>query len=341
MDPASAQESQRVYFDRQRSDGYIGYRIGPYVTMTFPYNGEDTTSAPFFVWQSWEIYRVSHDRKFLEDSYRSGSAFANFILRTRDKDHDGFLVWGGNAMLENVRDEVDVIWQLLGAKPDSPSRVKALDLMCMMVKEERSLADMASELGLAKEAGGWNDKADATATLIRTRMWDEPSGYFYNLSRDTGTMTTADGINLKRPEIIAFLPLWAGVATKEQAARLVQNLTNPNTFWRRFGVPTLSANDPKYDPYITKCCQWNGAVWLLWDYLVMRGLLDYGYRSEAEEIVRRNMDAVTFQLKNNHHFWESYSPDYTQLGSPRNYLWDAIIARMLIDLYGPAHSQAR
>ena len=333
MDAASAQESQRVYFDRQRPDGYIAYRIGPYLTKTFPYNGEGTTSAPFFAWENWEVYRVSRDRRFLEDAYRSSAAFARYVLRTRDKDHDGFLVWGGNSMLENVRDELDVIWQLLGDKMDSPSRVKALDLMCMMVKEERSLAAMARELGRADEARDWDATAERTATLVRTRMWDEESGYFYNLSRDTGTMVTGDGISLKRPEIIAFLPLWAGVASKEQAARLVQNLKNPKTFWRRFGVPTLSAADSYYDPYITKCCQWNGAVWLLWDYLVMRGLLDYGYRADAEEIVHRNLDAVTFQLKNNHRFWESFSPDTTQLNSPKNYLWDSILARMLIDLY--------
>lgn len=334
MNAASAEESQRVYFDRQRPDGYIAYRIGPYVTKTFPYNGEDTTSAPFFAWENWEIYQISPDRKFLAEAYRSSSAFANYVLRTRDKDHDGFLVWGGNAMLENVRDELDVIWQLFGDKTDSPSRVKALDLMCMMVKEERSLAAMAQELGKPEEAKDWSNKADKLAELVRTRMWDEQSGNFFNLSRDTGKMITGEGISLKRPEIITFLPLWAGIATKEQAARLVKNLKDPQSFWRRFGVPTLSAGDSYYDPYITKCCQWNGAVWLLWDYLVFRGLLDYGYRAEAEEIVHRNLDAVTFQLKNNHRFWESFSADYTQLNSPKNYLWDTIIARMMIDLYG-------
>lgn len=334
MNAPSAEESQRVYFDRQDMDGYIAYRIGPYVTKTFPYNGENTTSAPFFAWENWEVYQVSHDRRFLEDAYRSSSAYANYILRTRDKDHDGSLVWGGNSMLENVRDELDVIWQLFGDKTDSPSRVKALDLMCMMVKEERSLAAMARELAKPDEAKAWDSKADRLAEYIRTRMWDEQTGYFYSLSRDTNTMVTADGISLKRPEIITFLPLWAGVATKDQATRLVANLKNEKTFWRRFGVPTLSASDSYYDPQITKCCQWNGAVWLLWDYLVMRGLLDYGYRAEAEELVRRNMDAVTFQLKNNHRFWESFSPDYTQLNSPKNYLWDSIIARMMIDLYG-------
>lgn len=333
MDWRSAQDSQRVFMDRQRPDGYIAYRIGPYVTKTFPLDGEDSSSAPFFNWTNWEIYQVSRDRKFLQQAYDSGAKFAAFILRTRNKDGDGFLEWGGNAMLECVRDELDVIWALFGGTDASPKKVKSLDLTVMMVKETRALAAMAKELGRAEDAARWSREADRMSELVRTRMWDADTGFFYNLARDTGTFTTKDGLSMKRKEIIGFLPLWAGIATKEQAERLRKELTNPVSFWRKFGVPTLAANDPYFDPYVTKCCQWNGAVWLLWDYMVMRGLLDYGYRADAEELVKRNLDAVTFQLRSNHRFWESFSPDTTQLNSPKNYLWDAIIARMMIDLY--------
>jgi hypothetical protein len=335
MNPLSAEGSQRVFMGRQAPSGYIGYRVGPYVTQTYPYKGERTTSAPFFSWTNWEIYQVSHDRKFLAQAYRSGSAFANYILRTRDKDHDGFLEWGGNAMLECVRDSQDVIWHLFGDTDDSPSRVKALDLMSMMVMETRSLAHMATALGHPAQARRWQQRSDRLADLVRTRMWDPKTGFFYNLARDTGTFTTAGGISLKRKEIIGFLPLWAGIATKAQAARLVQHLTDPREFWRRFGVPTLSADDPYYQPHIKQCCQWNGAVWLLWNYLVFRGLLRYGYRSQARELVRRDMAAVTYQLDRNHRFRESYSPDFTVLHSPKNYIWDSILARMMIDLYAP------
>lgn len=334
MDAASAQDSQRVFIERQTPSGYIGYRIGPYVTKSFPYDGEESSSAPFFSWTNWEIYQASRDRKFLEEAYRSGAAFANYLLKGREKDGDGFLVWGGHAVLECVRDEFCVIWQLFGHTPESPKRVKALDLMAMMVKETRSLEKMAEALGKPDEARHWKRRADRLAELVRTRMWDPQDGFFYHLARETGTFQTKDGVSLKRKEIIGFLPLWAGIATKEQAARLVKHLTNPESFWRRFGVPTLAADDPYYDGYVTKCCQWNGAVWLLWDYMVFRGLLDYGYRKEAEELARRVMDGVIFQLKANHRFWESYSPDTTQLNSPKNYIWDTIVARMMIDLYG-------
>jgi len=339
MDAASSQDSQRVFITRQAPSGYIGYRIGPYVTKTFPFDGEESSSAPFFSWTNWEIYQVSRDQKFLEEAYRAGAAFTNYLLRTREKDGDGFLVWGGHAVLESVRDEFCVIWELFGHAAGSPKRVKGLDLSTMMVMEMRSLAKMAAALGKADEARDWNRRADQLAELVRRRMWDPQDGFFYHLARDTGTFQTKEGVSLKRKEIIGFLPLWAGIATKEQAARLVKHLTNPESFWRRFGVPTLAADDPYYDPYVTRCCQWNGAVWLLWNYMVFRGLLDYGYRKEAEELAQRVLDGVIFQLKANHRFWESYSPDYTQLNSPKNYIWDTIIARMMIDLYRPGASR--
>lgn len=340
MDPQSAEDSQRVFIERQRHDrdphhdGYIGYRVGPYVNRTFPVNGQETSSAPFFSWTNWEIYRISHDRKFLAEAYASGVALTDWFLRTHDPDHDGVLVWGGNAMLENVRDSLDVIWNLLGGGDESPKRVKALDLMCMMVKETRSLAAMAGELGKADEEKKWNAKADELANVVRTRMWDAETGFFYNLARDTGTFTTREGISLKRKEIIGFLPLWAGIATRQQAERLRRHAGDPQSFARRYGMPTLAADDPAYDPNIKRCCQWNGAVWLPWNYMVERGLLDYGFRAEAELLVQHAIQGVLTQLRANHHLWESYSPDYAELKSPVNYIWDGIIARMIWELYG-------
>ena len=53
LDPASAMDSQRVFMEAQDEDGYIPYRIGPYVVRRFPVEGEKTTSAPFYSWTNW------------------------------------------------------------------------------------------------------------------------------------------------------------------------------------------------------------------------------------------------------------------------------------------------
>jgi hypothetical protein len=338
LDPASAMDSQRVFIEAQEPDGYIPYRIGPYVVRTFPVDGEKTTSAPFYSWVNWEVYGIARNRVeakgFLEDAYRSGTAFTEFLLAKRDRDRDGLLEWGGHAVLESVRDSLVPIWDLLGENdPKAPSLVEALDLSVMVVQEMRALAEMAAELGRKDESAAWTRRAHDLTRLVEETMWDESTGFYYNVDRDTNAFVTRSGLDLRRQEIIGFLPLWAGVASPERAKALVAKLTDPAKFWRRFGVPTLAADDPGYEPQIRRCCQWNGAVWLEWNYLVFSGLRRYGYEEVARELGERMVEAAATQLSRNHRFWESYSPDEVKLTSPQSYIWDSILARVLIDLH--------
>jgi hypothetical protein len=337
LDPASAMDSQRVFAEAQDPDGYIPYRIGPYVVRTFPVDGDRTTSAPFYSWVNWEVYRIAREgveaKAFLEEAYRSGAAFAEFLLKNRDRDGDGLLEWGGHAVLESVRDSLVPIWDLLGKDdPQAPSLVEALDLSVMVVQELRSLASMAAELGRNDESARWTKRADELSRLVEATMWDDSTGFYYNVDRDTNSFMRGE-LDLRRQEIIGFLPLWAGVASPERAKTLVEKLTDPKKFWRRFGLPTLAADDPGYEPQIRRCCQWNGAVWLEWNYLVFSGLRRYGYEEIARELGSRMVEAAAVQLERNHRFWESYSPDEVKLASPQSYIWDSILARVLIDLH--------
>ncbi|MBA3971254.1 MAG: hypothetical protein H0X46_03780, partial [Bacteroidetes bacterium] len=98
-------------------------------------------------------------------------------------------------------------------------------------------------------------------------------------------------------------------------------------FWRPFGVPSLSAKDSYYNPK----GYWNGPVWVEWNYLIMRGLIDYGYLVEAKELVDRVAKGMTTILKQNHNLWEFYSPDEAWGGYHRTYIWAGIINRMMMD----------
>jgi glycogen debranching enzyme len=189
---------------------------------------------------------------------------------------------------------------------------------------------MASELNLKLECRNWGSKADQLSALINERMWDEESEFFYSVNKTDHSFyfMTRD---LKRQEIIGFLPLWAKAVSKERAELLVKTLTDPAKFWRKNGVPTLSADDEWYSPYVDYCCKWNGPVWLLWDYMVVEGLYDYGYDDLAIELTDKMLSAVKLQLARNHNFWESYSPDNEVLNCPSNYIWDAIMARVIIE----------
>lgn len=338
LDPLSAQGSQRVYIEQQDEDGLIAYRHGPRGAQTYPHQGKPTTSAPFFSWINLELFRVSNDTSFLADAYESGKKYVHWLLENRDTDHDGLFEWGPYGIIENVRDWYNVVFQVSKErhldidKEDISDELECLDLSLMVVKEIKCLAEMAQLLKCSEEASAWKEKADAIAKRINAIMWDESTGFYYHVDKVNHSFMFMDR-NLKRMEIIGFLPLWAGVATKEKADILVGKLTDPLKFWRRYGVPTLAADDEWYSPYVDYCCKWNGPVWLLWDYLIFRGLLDYGYERQARQLAGKMLDAVITQLSVNHNFWESYSADNTVLDCPPNYIWDAIMAKVIIDLH--------
>jgi glycogen debranching enzyme len=189
---------------------------------------------------------------------------------------------------------------------------------------------MAGFLGKEVEKQKWLSFAEKTTRLVNERMWDDSSGFYYSINKKDHTFNfmTRD---LKRQEIIGFLALWAEAAPKERAARLVATLTDSTKFWRTYGVPTLAADDPWYNPNVDYCCKWNGPVWLLWNYMVYDGLKTYGYTTDAHQLANKMVRAVTVQLSKNHNYWESYSPDNEVINAPPNYIWDAIMAKILIE----------
>ncbi|MEW6062241.1 MAG: trehalase family glycosidase, partial [Bacteroidota bacterium] len=326
MDKTSAMNSQRVYRERQLPDGYINYRTGAFLDETIPEHNQLTTSAPWYAWQNWEVYNITKDKQFLEEMYESSKKFYNYYVKNRDSDGDGLCEWGGEAVLESVRDARVAVWDEVGY----PSNFEAVDLNSMLVQEEKSLSAMALELGRNSEAREWTRKAEERSKKINEIMWDDSTGFYYNVDKKTHTFTFKKPNDLKRQEIIGFLPMWAGIADKQRAERLVEKLTDPKKFWRKYGVPSLSADDPYYNPK----GYWNGPVWVEWNYLIMRGLLDYGYPQEAKELVMRVAANMIAELKKNHNLWEFYSPDDQWAGYHKTYIWAGMISRMLLDVQG-------
>ena len=323
LDPESAMNSQRVYHERQHADGYIAYRIGPYFEAINPNNRQLTTSAPWYNYINRALYEITGDREFLREMYSSGKAFYQYLMRNRDSDGDGLYEWGGRGVLESVRDALVAVWRNVG----HPQHFEAVGLNTMMVMESDALAGMARNLGRNGEAEKWEEHSSALRNRINANLWDEETGFYYHVDKRDNDFTFTRKNDLKRQEIVGLLPLWAGIPSAEQADRLVKILTDSSKFWRRYGIPSLAADDPFYNPQ----GYWNGPVWVEWNYLIMRGLQKYGYRKEARELTRRVAANMVDRLKKDHTLWEFYSPDESWGGHHHTYIWAGMINSMLLE----------
>ncbi|MFA8343026.1 MAG: amylo-alpha-1,6-glucosidase [Rhodothermaceae bacterium] len=324
MDPEGAMNSQRVYMERQWENGYINYRTGPYLNEQIEHEGQLTSSAPWYNYQNLLIYKITGDKKFLQEAYSSGKRFYNYYVSNRDSDNDGLTEWGAHAVLECVRDARVAVWDKVGW----PSNFEAVDANAMLVSEANALSEMADILGYDDESEEWKEDAETRSELITKTFWDDESKFFYQVNKDDHSFTFKNKNDLKIKEIVGFLPMWAGVATKEQADDLVnKHLLNKDEFWRRFGIPTLSADHSYYNPI----GYWNGPIWVQWQYLLCEGLVKYGYKNVADELTDKVLDNVIHQLKTDHWFWEFYSADEYQAGWNKAYIWTGIVAKMLID----------
>ncbi len=165
--------------------------------------------------------------------------------------------------------------------------VEGVDLNCYLLRELQALASIAAELGYLEDAAQFQSHADQLGQLIRDTFWDESDGFFYDRNERTGEL-------VRVKTVCGFLPLWAGVASEEQAKRLVvEHLKNPNEFWTPYPIACMAKNEPGYyqEPRGGEC-NWCGTTWIPTNYMVFHGLIDYGFSELAEAIAYRTFEMV-------------------------------------------------
>lgn len=105
----------------------------------------------------------------------------------------------------------------------------------------------------------------------------------------------ADGTLCKTKGIGAYWALFTNVLDTIQLNRMIKELDNPETFNRKFRVPSLSADHPKYKE---NGRYWQGGIWPGTNYMVIQGLVKKGYRKLAREIALNHYNEVLEVYKN-------------------------------------------
>ena len=137
---------------------------------------------------------------------------------------------------------------------DRHYRQETLDENCYAYADLQAMADIAEILGEKDAHKRWLSAAKRTRGLVRKRLWDPATGFFYD--RDGATKEWS---LVKSPT--GFYPFWAGIAGKEHLP-IFKHLFDPAVFWTPFPVPTISMDYPtRQELRHVGWAYWNWSTW--------------------------------------------------------------------------------
>ena len=198
----------------------------------------------------------------------------------------------------------------------------AIFLNCLMYGELCAM----QQLCLLLECGKAQEYAEKAATLkraIQNECWDEKDGFFYSADillhpidpnewLHSGGVRHWKSLPMRIGVWAGFLAMYYGIATKEQAERMVkEHYKNERTFCAPYGVRSLSKAETRM--YAIKSTGnpscWLGPIWGNCNYMVFQGLLRYGYVKEAKELAQKTVLVFGKDVEKNGAFHEYYDPE--------------------------------
>lgn len=167
-----------------------------------------------------------------------------------------------------------------------------IDLNCNLYQYEKDFGEFAGLLGKEEEAAEWKEKAAARKEIINDLMWSEREGLFFDYNFKSKEKK-------KVKSLAPYQSLFVKLADDKQAERMKNNL---GLFQTNYGLAACSQG------YNFKDRQWNWPmVFAPLQYICYKGLKNYGYAKEAEEIGKQFVGLVYKNWKETGKIWEKYN----------------------------------
>jgi glycogen debranching enzyme len=252
-----------------------------------PYYGT-ADATPLYLVALHAAWRATGDRALIERHLPTAEACLSWIEEYGDRDGDGFQEYQTRspAGYENMawKDSGDSVMYPDGALVRGP---KALcELQGYVYDAWLRMSDIYEEIGDKRRANRLRKKAAALFKAFNETFWDEEFGFYaYALDGDKKkVLTVASNVGQC---------LWSRIVAPERAKAVVRRLMRKD-MWSGWGIRTLSADHPSFNPYNYQ----TGAVWPHDNSLIAMGMRRYGFAAEAAAVARDISGAASHFLLN-------------------------------------------
>ena len=252
-----------------------------------PYYGT-ADATPLYLITLHAAWRATGDRALLEQHLETAERCLSWIDQYGDRDGDGFQEYQTRSPVgyENMgwKDSGDSVVYPDGSVVKGP---KALcELQGYVYSAWIRMAEVFDALGKPDRAQTMRAKASALFDHFNEAFWDEELGFYaYALDGEKKKVLSVSSN--------AGHCLWSGIVPPEHAKKVVERLMAPD-MWTGWGIRTLSANHPAFNPYNYQ----TGSVWPHDNAIIAMGFKLYGFGAEAARIAHDISIAASHFLLN-------------------------------------------
>ena len=248
--PELAKCALSAVLSQAREDGFIPCTMSP--------DGyDDVTQPQVLSWGVWEVYKKTGDKEFLKEHVYTLEKYLIWDNLNRDKNKNGLLEWQSDP--DDITCKCGESGQDNSPRFDFDDEMDAVDFSVFSARDAYYLSEIFGELGDGKKSAEWRSKYEETKKRINSLLWCEEDGVYYDRlfsDKFSKVLTPA-----------SFLPLFAGIPSKEQAEKMVKVLTDRSLLWTKNPVSTIAQTHPAFSTDM-----WRGGVWLNLNYFIIKGL---------------------------------------------------------------------
>jgi putative isomerase len=332
------------FLDYQMEDGYIPMMIEksdlpePYLIGKRREGHIMNMHKPFLCQQIAIISGYSGDYNWIEPHLDKLEKYFSCYDACYYHENSQLYVWADDVMIGMDNDPAT-----FGRPRFSTANIY---LNSFMVSELNAMALILKKLGRPNHRV-YEAKARQLVEAVQAECWDKRDKFFYSVDVDIRTRAydwfhKGLGVFWKTLPIkvrvwSGFIPLWAGIADQSQAAFLARiHAQDANTFCSDYGIMTLAKDEKMFNVSATNNpSNWLGPIWIVANYVVFRGLMNYGYMKEASELCSRTVELLGRDLERTGTLHEYYDPTTGEPVMNGGFLnWNMLVLNMIDEVKG-------
>lgn len=273
-------------------------------------------NPPLFAWVEYDYYRFTGDASrihrnlvekrylqrhydFVENGKLGDRCPSSFLMNTLQKCECGYF-WSGIASgMDNTPRGNDTYTNLFW-----------VDALAQQALSALYIARMAALIGESSIEAEYLEKYEEKKNTLNKYYFDERDGSYYDIHA-----ATHDVCRILTPA--SFWPLMAEAASKDQAAKQLKTILDPELLGGEVPAPSVARNSVYFEP---DGRYWRGGVWMPTSYMTAKAIEKYGYLDEAADFADKTVKRMSdvYRTYSPATIWEAYAPSLMRPSSSKH-----------------------